>query len=457
MPSPTPRKILLLSLLGHLAWFGAGVRHRFVYGGDWYQLLHGLEAAALALGAILCGWAWWQVVRHHAQLPQRFVWLGGLALTAIAWGAPPFTSTDVFDYVARGHVAVLGENPYVTTLRDLADRPGMDAYAGAADWHDHVMPYGPIAYGLQWCVAQVADLGGGPWVGAYLWKALMALVHIGTALVLARTVGAVALAAWLWNPWLLLEVVGAGHNDGFIALGLACMAFALLRGNTAGGIFSWSAGAMVKHGALVFAPVLFLDAVKRRQLVPMLGASLVVAGVLAASWWLLWNVPGGLDWLTAQGSVQNASLANLVRAATDLDPSRVFFGVGAVLVLGLLGRAWLVGNTPRSTLAHGALASVVFVLLCMPAFQPWYHLWWLPVGVAACGVKGPMGTALALWTIAGPISYMVMAATHTYGLMHQTCQVLIAGVVPALPLLLGWRKVLLLAEEVSADAAEPTA
>lgn len=438
-----PRRLLGQSLLAWALFLLVGWRHGRVYGGSLHWLFDLGETMAFVAATLLAGVAFIRCLRQASSLPSRFLLGGGLWLVLAALLVPTFLSSDLHDYLARGRVEVLGHNPYVMPVAALADDPAMQAFAQRSQWNGHVMPYGPVAALLQWAFASIEQ----PWFGALLWKLLTAAAHVGTALLLGRAAagagglrdGRRALVAWLWNPWLLLESCSHGHNDAFVALGLAAMAFAWQRGRHGPALLGWSLGAMVKHGALPLLPLLCGDAVWRRRTRALLLGALLPGAIAVAAYFRYWTGPGGFDWLIVQGSVARSSLSALAGRLAGESVAVAIRTVGVVLVLAILALALRSRRELPQLAGWAAVATVAFVLFTVPNFAPWYHLWWLPL--SALALAPTLQRTLELLAFLGPLSYLVLVATWTLGLGHQVCQFVLAGLWPALLVLTDWRGV----------------
>lgn len=438
MNAPKPlRGLFPAAAAAQVVWLLCAVRHRFFWGGDHAPWLHLAETAGLLLGAALGTFAYVRAVRLADLAPKR-TWLTTAVLLALlAAAAPPFLSNDLWDYLARGRVEVLGQNPYTVPVAELASDAAMAPFAARANWNDWVLPYGPLAALLQ----RVCALPDEPWIGAYAWKGLCAAAHVLTALLLAaaarRTAGEDsarrAFVLWAWNPWLLLESCGSGHNDAFVALGLALACAALARANLFGTALGYGAGMLVKHGNPLAAPLLLVTALRQRRLLGFaLGTAAVGAGLYFA-WQHWWNVEGGFDWIRKQADVQRGSLSALVTAHVSPEASAVVPWIGAVfagaaLVLGLAR-----SNDAVSCSRFTSVATLLLVLLCLPNFAPWYHLWWLPFAVASS--SAPLLRPLVLLAALGPASYAVFTATHAFGPVHEAAQFALAALLPAVPVL----------------------
>lgn len=447
-PAPTPtdlplpgdwsnQRLLGLALGAHALMLLLALRHRFVWGGAFAPVLHGLEALGLIAFTMLAGISFHRAVRQASSLDLGFVQAGGAALAALAALAPPFLSSDVFDYVARGYVAVLGHNPYITTVDSVLQEPGMAPFAALAQWPKHVMPYGPISAVLQWFTA----LCSSPWLAVYAWKLLCVLAHIATASILLRTLRLLGserdarrgYVLWLWNPWILLECCGSAHNEAFVALGLAATGLALARGNFFGTALSYGAMILVKHGSAPLSLLLLVTSIWQKRRVAFLAgaATTLVAALLCALW--LWSEPTGLDWIANQRNVARGSLGSLLGPVVG--SATAMIGLVLLLLINLAGVKHCKDATAFGR--YGVLGMTVFVLFLVPNFAPWYQLWWLPLFALT---QLPLLTRvleLLAWT--GPFSYLVVAATHGFGTVHEVWALLLTGIWPALLILLDWR------------------
>ena len=96
---------------------------------------------------------------------------------------------------------------------------------------------------------------------------------------------------------------------------------------------------------------------------------------------------------------------------------------GAITVVGYgITVAWLLRCIPRvRDVASFGRQSVslllVFLVFGMPLFSPWYHLWWLPL-IAIWAWPGWVRVFSAV-AVFGPLSHLVYAATHSFGLAHE--------------------------------------
>lgn len=239
----------------------------------------------------------------------------------------PITSSDVYGYVFQGRiVAVLGDNPFAHLYREFAGDPfyflvtfpRLPASTG----------YGPLWIALDallsWLAAENLLLN------LFLFKALAAVLHLTSAWLVYAVLGRLAPGQrvagtlfYAWNPVLVYELVGNGHNDAALATLALCGFFLLSR----------------KQGLLS---------------IPCLVAAVLVKPV-AALWlppvglWLLARAPGGLPRLQRAAAI--GALA-LLTAALAYAP----FWAGMQTLAGILAQSNIHGNSLPSLLVHLARA-----------------------------------------------------------------------------------------------------
>jgi hypothetical protein len=449
------RRLLLGSLAAWLVVTAAAWRHLLVWGGDAAWLLHLGEGTALAAFALLAGFVFLRVVRQASSLPLSFLLAGGIACTALATAVPPFLSSDVFDYVSRGRVEVLGFNPYTTTVDAVANEPGFGAYREHSQWTHWKMPYGPLQALLQWLFAQ----GESPWFAVCAWKVMSALAHVGTALLLFATMRALhgerdarrGLVLWLWNPWILLEACSMGHNDVLAGVLIAVALYGVATGATVRGTAAFGGALLIKHGPAPFGPLLLAHALANGRVARFLGGVAISAAFAAYWFWRYFRDEGALDFIRKQTEIERASPSSLASMAFGPWAGATVVVFGALLMLVWLSLGWRRAKDPTAVGRFGALALATFVLFCIPAFTPWYQLWWLPM--LALANAPTLARATELLAFLGPLSYLVFATTRTLDLGHQVVQLLLAGVWPTLLVLLDWRGIAAMPRRLAASGA----
>jgi hypothetical protein len=298
------------------------------------------EAFVLTTSAIGVAYVGALTLLHRGRLPLRTAQVTVVGFTALfaitLLFMPGLFSQDLFGYLVYGKIpASYGLNPYIWPPSALPNDPLLPWVAPI--WRPFPIPYGPTWVDVSFLVSRYVS--NGTIVDQVLaYKVLATAVHAVNLVVtwwLLKRVGPAQsnprarLTAWTlvaWNPLVLFEVPGNGHNDslmiGLMLLGLA----SLVAARSPRGIqrvrppvtqvftmvcFTFSA--LVKYLTGV-AGAFFLVAAARQaprgsaRLVRILTLG-VVGGIIAAMLFVPWlELPDSLDSLMEQtGGVRYAN------------------------------------------------------------------------------------------------------------------------------------------------------
>lgn len=354
---------------------------------------HGAEGLALFATAVIALFTFQLcAARSVVRLPPvvgRRAALAGTALCSLALlFAQPTLSVDLYDYLAQGSVLALhGANPFQVGLARFRDP--LVRYAG---WPDLPSPYGPA-----WqAITSLLVLSGVRLAGQlFLLKLLAALALLailaftGRALrALAPDDEALAMVVLGWNPLVLLELVGNGHNDALM-LALVALALALVvRGQSLWAVAALLGAALVKPVALLLAPPLALlvapsvvakvrsapPGQRRRHALVAAAIGLPLLALVALPF--LAGLSSGLAMEAGLVLFSTPRLAFLLlrSAGAGLSQGAVLWGATA-LFLALY--AWTMLRAPSfgSFLAVARRALLAFIFLGSSEFQPWYLTW----------------------------------------------------------------------------------
>jgi hypothetical protein len=339
-----------------------------------------LSATAFSAAAALTLLALWAVYLAAALLVRRpapdarprevFFILGLTCLFNIELAVlmPPVLSADVFHYALFGRmVAFYKLNPYVVPGSAISHDP----FWSLAIWRDITTQYGP-AWTLLSAAAAAAG-GQSVLLTVIIFKLVAALFNLAAAVLvfllvrrLTASDGVRPLLLYAWNPLILIESAGSGHNDVvMIAIALAGVLLAA-RGRVLTGLVLLLASAMVKYLTLLL--VLFYvihyaareTAWKRRAAVA--GRMGVVSVVVIAGLYLPFLV--GVD--SARQLAAGLSLnpmPNLVRPLVIAVISRLLVGSGGSVPFGITPDAW------AGLLLHGGFAALLVLLARRVAVQ----------------------------------------------------------------------------------------
>lgn len=328
------------------------------------------------------------------------VWVvaAGVAV-AMALACPPLLSRDVYGYVGFGRLAANHHlNPMATPQsRLLALGDPVGPYLGG----DVPSPYGPLWSGLS--VALVGLTSAAGLVGQVLgFKVLMAVALVAAALAGRRAGDAIApgrgplvFAALAFNPLLLLEGPGTGHNDAAV-LALVLGGFAALAGHRPRlAALSVGGGAAIKLVPVLLLPWLVWATAQRRGAraaaqVAALGALPIILAVvpfwagratfagLAAWWGEGHHGAGASPWMIVLAGGSYAAITWFVARAPELPALATGWALAASAAIAFAAGSWfpwyfawpLGGLLLRGDRRH--LAGTAFVMLLVGLFTGFY-------------------------------------------------------------------------------------
>ncbi|MDJ0976514.1 MAG: hypothetical protein QNJ98_18795 [Planctomycetota bacterium] len=327
---------------------------------------------------------------------------GFVVLAFVALVVPAFQSSDVYAYGQIGwlqtHYRV---NPYTTTPADLPAAEADPMFTST--WRD-----APCIYGFLFALVAraVAWAGSGdPQVTIYLFKLLSALVWfaIGAVLfaVLARERPATVSRSLYWlliSPFVVLQAVANGHNDGLFALFLL-LAFLAARADRLIWVLpALALATLVKWVALVTVPAALVFLVRRQGWGRTLGQAhlaLLLTALIAAPYVL--DI-GAFDWDGIQAQLAQPSYSLLAAvgdvyatvvpqdAGSWFAPERFVQALQLMALLAFL--CYLVVRLLRSLRAEaydadafvedGVVLLFALIVFASAKLYPWYFLMLLP-------------------------------------------------------------------------------
>lgn len=367
---------------------------------------------------------------------------------------PGVFSTDIFSYLVYGQLAgVYGLNPYIHAPSDLVGNPLVPyVYEG---WRSLSSPYGPVWSSVSAALApSLEPLAVEQQMVVH--KLLMGAVHLvnlglvwlllgrGALTAASSAVRVSTFAIFAWNPLVLLEMTGNGHNDGLMLMlllaGLIPLASRRVQWRNQRWVLSGAllaASALVKYATLPVALVAGIAWARelptlRARLAWLGGASAVMLGigVLAFRPWY-----AGLETvLPAFNEVNGTHAAHSVTAwlehvladalsanqpeateASELTARFIVTTVAAAIAGGYILyelRSFFrrpIGNVPlQDVCASSARISLALLLLVKGEMHVWYLAWPLVLAMIA-DPRGPVcRLAIGLTVTMLPVDYMLL-------------------------------------------------
>lgn len=349
-------------------------------------------------------------------LPVVFVCAAAFAVAMTAMY--PVNAIDVFIYAVRSRLFTeYGVDPLSAYPIDYWADPFMRF--ASDEWADAVSPYGPLWNLIAWPITRLA----GDRMGAALFgfKALAALCYlaVGAAIAYALAGTRPASAAtgalfFLWNPLVLWEGVGNGHNDLVLLLPLVLALLAWQRRRDRWVIPLLVVATLIKYVTVLLLPLAAVALWRRawgrdarwRLVAWSVTGSLLAVGVALFPFY----DPGAVRASIAdQGNIFLTSPAAMaIGLLHDRYPTAEikrwaeFIGVGILLAV-LIGRLLAVWHRPRRFGRAAFEVLFVFLLVATWNFRGWYLIWL--VGLAALLPWGWPAWRTVAWTAGALAGY----------------------------------------------------
>ena len=396
-----------LTDLGKLARYGRG---EFVWFAGGVLVLFALYVLALR-----------ESRRVSAQQAFTAVFGCGAAMAyAMTW-MYPVSAIDVYFYALRSRLwTTYGANPISALFKDYPN----DAWAhlAHAQWAQVASPYGPMWNLIS---APITYLAGDRILLALLgFKLLTLICLIMGAAVIFRTLRArgstdavTGAMLYLWNPLVLWETVGNGHNDVVMTLPLLLALLAWVKRRDALVIPLLVIAALIKYVPLLLIPIAAIALWRRaegwparlRRLWWSAALSVLVVGI---SLYPFYDLAAVQSSVAHQGNILRMSppamaFSNLSRHYDEAQVKHWIRLIGAGLLLATL--VWqAVSLWRRPSRLPRACFEVMYVFLVVATwyFNGWYLVWL--VGLAAVLPWGWPAWRMIAWT-AGSLAFYGLA------------------------------------------------
>ena len=266
---------------------------------DLEKLSRGREwAAGFYVAGLLLVFAVFAAAFFLVRRMQRPLWpvVGfGLLFALILVWIYPITAIDIFYYVLQGRQEVIyGLNPLSIPASQV---PGDPLVPLVGEWSAFPSPYGPIWGVLSTAVVRLGFAG--PVDGSLAFKAIALAVYALCLLVLIwgtnRRADAVLLFAW--NPLVLLEGPGHGHND-LLMITVAALALILWekRHWWAAAVLVLALAAAIKIPVAILGPLLLASILRQQLAWPRRMLVFGIAALLSATTMLIAYIPYWPPW-----------------------------------------------------------------------------------------------------------------------------------------------------------------
>jgi hypothetical protein len=345
-------------------------------------------ASFLALAA-LYALGWYVARRAQGRAAWIIVLTGSLLFGVLLSYIYPIDASDLFNNIMDGRIrSVYGANPLV----QVADQFKQDEFFPLVSWSYFPSTYGPIWVLLAGATSRLAGNGVLANVLAFKWlPGLFLLGSVGVvAAILKRHTSRPVLAGVLllaWNPVVLYEAWGNGHNDIIMIFWVLLAVWAMLEKRYTLANLALVMGALVKIIPVLLVPVAVLIALEQlpdgRARLRYLALS-ALGGVLLAglAYAPLWEGPQVFS-LARRADLFTTSLPAVLyqlakpRIGDTLAASLVSKAALALTLAFAVFQARRASRSPsKFSFAQASFNILTFYLLitCL-WFQQWYTVW----------------------------------------------------------------------------------
>jgi hypothetical protein len=385
-----------------------------------------------------------RVAMEPPALHRRTVIAVALIALGVLLAGMPVGSRDLYLYAFYGKMwAAYGTNPYVQTPADFP----VDAWQPYVQmqWSRRHMIYGPLF--LWQTRAAGAWAGDNLFVALWTFKVVAALALVAVWWLVSRiesngyASGAGTLLLVAWNPLLLFEAAGNGHNDVVMLLLVTAAVWCWQREQPLAAAALIALSFWYKWYGAVLLPVFAVAALRQHglrlalRLAGLSAVVILVTGILS-----LYSVPGAAAVISGElrdplalSQIYPTELSPLLapwfwllHATGLLDRAHglELFHSGRVLLfaavsLATVVRQWWQPPSLAVLIESSFLVSLAFTMFLVTILWPWHLMVPITLGLLTCR-PAFVAVAVAL-TIAGLLSYFLTFAVATLGL------VLIAG------------------------------
>lgn len=384
---------------------------------DLRLLLHQGPPAYLRLGLAFIGaWALYLLgYRISLRLEGSRAWImvlmGMLGFILVFLFVAPFDAADIYDNIMHGRIlGVYGKNPFQHVIAGFPDDP----FYEYAAWRRARSAYGPLWESLAGLTAWLA--GDGIIANVLAFKLLPGLFHLASValvvLYLKREAPEKALSGALllgWNPMLLYETWGNGHNDIAMAFWFLLAAWWIMRQRFTLAVFSLLAGALIKFLPILVVPAVLLIALRGlsslgERLRFLLKTGLAGILITVAAYYPFWN---GLDSFSVERRMSMfttsipAVLYRLLKPTLGMNESARLVSLAALglLTLFVILQSLRVKGSSRDFLQLTFKILVFYLMITCLWFLQWYSVWLVALAPLLPSQSRNLALVFSFWVV----------------------------------------------------------
>jgi len=189
---------------------------------------------------------------YKKRIKQIIIFSG--VFIAILLISGPFMSADLYGYIYRAEMAnTLQINPYQVT-------PAETGYSKIIPWNSGTMPYGPLFSILVMSLQKIA--GFSMVINLFIFRLFNAIIFFVCGYLIFKILMKIkpefaykGMALFLWNPFILIEIVNNGHNDILVLLFILLSIYFIVRQKYGLSALMIIGGFLLKYVTIILLPI----------------------------------------------------------------------------------------------------------------------------------------------------------------------------------------------------------
>lgn len=331
------------------------------------------------------------IAKKHKSMSFKTIIILVILASIIFGVIIPYTSTDVYSYIANGWSAAhYKQNPYYISTGEITDITGQNEpmFNKVAN----VWKYERVVYGPLWtliCTGLSYLSFGNIDIALLLFKLANILVHIAcTILVYKITRKKLFMILYGVNPFILFEALSNVHNDIFIIFFiLLAIYFTIRKKNLFIAVAFLAMATAVKYLAILILPFLVLYYVRnkeiKKRIIYCILYGLEYVGIIALFYLIYMRDLNVLAGLFIQQSKYNRSIMYFIYEYFGQDKAEIMqnlaLGIFAIFYVYVCIRLLLQKEIKfLETIRKYNIFVLIFTLVLITNFNAWYIMWLFP-------------------------------------------------------------------------------
>ncbi len=353
----------------------------------------------LLFGALVVGLFAAYLYSLRDKLTAKSVIIYAILFQIIVLFSYPILSTDIYGYIVSDRLAIVHNSNVWTTKPNAFPE---DKFYNLADYTDQVRIYGPVNQGIY---AIPTVLSGDDVLTNVLVHKLVVMVFVIASLFVVKKINSdpKILALIFWNPLLVLETAGSGHNDIIMLFFLLlCYLFFTNKRYLLAGLMA-ALSVQVKATPLLLLPFIFIFFIKNTSWKAMLQFFVSFVAVYLITFLPMQTSFGAL--LSRQAQATGAYWQSLpLLIDRYIQPLAFLLKIALPLVLLVQATRTFLGENPWRMFVQTLF---IYLLFFLPTLWNWYPLWVLALAPLLFSLKSRTVWAIVGMTFGALFAYVV--------------------------------------------------